>query len=132
MANTNAIAGILSIPNVNGNAIVIASTEPSPGIAPIRMPKTVPTTIAIRVAGSRRTRRASASGCMRSTYILTNQGDVGSGMLRRKLKQYQVANGNSSATAATMSGRRNPRKSIKAAANGTDANRKPTKPIAAA
>ena len=83
MAKTRAIAGILSIPNENGKAIVIARTEPRPGIAPMTMPKTVPATIATNVAGSMRTRKASANDCMRFTYIRTNQGDVGSGMLSR-------------------------------------------------
>ena len=123
MASIRAMAGILSMPKVNGKAMVMASTEPRPGKAPTIMPNKVPASIAASVAGSSNVQRAAVSSC--TCYILVNQGETGREMLSKCTNVYQVINGNSTATTSNTTGLRKPSSATNSAMNGMEANRKP-------
>ena len=86
---------------VKGRAMVIASTEPRPGMAPTTMPKTVPATIAAMTSSESRSCSAPPRSGMRHPHNRLNHGEVGNEICRRKVKTYQVTSGKISARSAT-------------------------------
>ena len=106
MASTSAIEGTGPMVKVKGRAMVIASTEPSPGMAPTTMPKTVPATIAAMTSSESRSCSAPPRSGMPRAHNRLNQGEVGNEMCSRNVKTYQVTSGKISATSATGTTRR--------------------------